>query len=46
MGSLFSTSFLILYLRAFIALRPRVGSIFTDTDICPISPIPELLGMV
>ena len=40
------TYFLLLYSSALIVLRPRVGSIFTRTDICPISPIPELLGMV
>ena len=40
------TYFLILYSLAFAVLRPRVGSVFTNTDICPISPIPELLGMV
>ena len=37
---------LLLYWLAFAVLRPRVGSIFANTDICPISPIPELLGMV
>ena len=40
------TYFLLLYSSALIVLRPRVGSIFYKTDICPISLIPELLGMV
>ena len=46
-GGLFRfTYFLLLYSSALTVLRPRVGSIFTSTDICPISPISELLGMV
>ena len=36
----------LLYSPAFAVLRPRVGSTFYKTDICPINLIPELLGMV
>ena len=35
-----------LYYPAFAVLRPRVGPAFSRIDICPVSLIPELLGMV